>query len=412
MDKNINNISRFSDCYGCGVCATVCPKKIISIRQNKSGFYEPFIERRDECTHCGLCLKVCSYVDEQLAQGNNVLASYAAWSKEPAVRKKCSSGGVGFEIGKTLIEQGYKVCAVRYNPDLNRAEHYVATTKEELVQSAGSKYIQSYTVDGFRAINRKGEYLVVGTPCQIDSFRRYIRKYHIEENFVLMDFFCHGVPSKRMWDKYLSDVEKTTGKVVYASWRNKTTGWHDSWAMTIDGESTGEKVNWHDSYNLLIREKKTFLNSRYSQGDAFYRLFLSDNCLGKACYDRCKFKYRASAADIRIGDLWGQKYRDNEEGITGVAVFTEKGKEVLMQTNCEFVEEPFETVAEGQMKVPAKRGKLYNRLMPLIEDDKSSIQEIHAIVKRYRKQRQLKDRLRHPIRTLCNVVIRILKSNK
>ena len=95
--------------------------------------------------------------------------------------KKCSSGGVGFEISKILLEQGYKICGVRYNPTLNRAEHYISVSKEELVQSAGSKYIQSYTVDGFRSIDRKEKYLVVGTPCQIDSFRRYIRKNHIEE---------------------------------------------------------------------------------------------------------------------------------------------------------------------------------------------------------------------------------------
>lgn len=394
------------------MCATECPKKIITIRQNNSGFYEPYLENEDECTHCGLCLKVCSFADEQLAQNNDVLASYAAWSKEPAVRRKCSSGGVGFEIGKSLIEQGFKVCGVRYNPELNRAEHYIATTKEELVQSTGSKYIQSYTLDGFRSINRKEKYLVVGTPCQIDSFRRYIRNYHVEDNFVLMDFFCHGVPSKRMWDKYLSDVEKTTGKVVFASWRNKTAGWHDSWVMAIDGELTGKKVKCHESYNLLIREREASLNSMYSQGDAFYQLFLSDNCLGKACYDRCKFKYRSSSADIRIGDLWGKKYRDNEDGITGVAVFTEKGKSILIQSNCVIVEEPFDVVAQGQMKTPAKRGELYGRLMPLIEDDSSTIHEIHAIVKRYRKQRQLRDRIQHPIRTMRNVLKKILKRNR
>ena len=53
----------------------------------------------------------------------------------------------------------------------NVAEHYVASSLEELLQSKGSKYIQSYTVDGFRSINKNDKYLVVGTPCQIDSFR-------------------------------------------------------------------------------------------------------------------------------------------------------------------------------------------------------------------------------------------------
>lgn len=67
------------------------------------------------------------------------------------------------------MNQGYKVCGVRYDAERNRAEHYIATTVEELIPSSGSKYIQSYTVDGFKAINRKEKYLVTGTPCQIDS---------------------------------------------------------------------------------------------------------------------------------------------------------------------------------------------------------------------------------------------------
>ena len=79
-------------------------------------------------------------------------------------------------MGRTLIGEGYKVCGVRYNAERNRAEHYVATTIEELIPSIGSKYIQSYTVDGFKAINRNEKYLVTGTPCQIDSFRRYLQK--------------------------------------------------------------------------------------------------------------------------------------------------------------------------------------------------------------------------------------------
>lgn len=73
---------------------------------------------------------------------------------------------------------------------------------------------------------------------------------------------------------------KVVGKVTYASWRNKWRGWHDSWAIGIDGEKHGKKVNWHDSYNSLIKERKTFVNSRLSQGDKFYALFLGDGCLG------------------------------------------------------------------------------------------------------------------------------------
>lgn len=346
----MKNISEIKDCYGCGVCATICPKNIISISLNADGFYQPEVFDEDKCIDCGLCLNVCAFHNKGLALQETSIRSYAAWSNEPAVRRKCASGGAGFEIGRTLINKGYKVCGVKYNAEKQRAEHFIATTVEELVQTAGSKYIQSYTLEGFKAINRRDKYLVTGTPCQIDSFRRLIQKWRVEDNFVLLDFFCHGVPSMLMWKKYTQSVEKITGPITYASWRNKLTGWHDSWAMAIDGEAKGEKVNWHDSYNMLIRGKKNYYNSRRSQGDLFYKFFLGNICLGKACYKHCKYKYNHSSADIRIGDLWGSAYEKNEDGVSAAIAFTEKGNDVLKQTNCSLIEHPFEVVAEGQMK--------------------------------------------------------------
>ena len=206
----MKNIGHIHDCYGCGVCATACGRKIIEIGLNKDGFYEPHITDESRCIECGICTEVCAYLHDDLSLKEPEIHSYAAWSKDHLVRRKCSSGGAGFEIGKCLLGQGYKVCGVRYDAEKNRAEHYVATTVEELIPSAGSKYIQSYTVDGFKAINRKEKYLVTGTPCQIDSFRRYIKKFRCEDNFVLLDFFCHGVPSMLVWQKYT----KWAGKQV------------------------------------------------------------------------------------------------------------------------------------------------------------------------------------------------------
>lgn len=355
-----NSVSNIKDCYGCGVCAASCAKTAIRLELNSEGFYEPRVDE-DKCINCGICLTVCSFSKDGLALSDaSPIASYGAWSREHAVRRKCSSGGVGYEVGRYLINRGYKVCGVRYNLDTGRAEHYIATTKEELIQSTGSKYIQSYTVDGFRRINRRERYLVTGTPCQVDSFRRYIQKFRCEDNFVLLDFFCHGVPSMLVWKKYIEWAEKKVGKLTYVSWRNKHTGWHDSWAMGMDGAEHGEPVCWHDSYNMLIREKKSYLNSRLSQGDLFYLLFLGNSCLGRACYDKCKFKYDKSSADIRIGDAWGETYENNEDGVSCAIAFTLQGNEVLKNACIERVEHPFEQIAEGQMTCPPQKPLFLN----------------------------------------------------
>lgn len=355
------SVSNIKNCYGCGVCASVCAKKAITLDLNKDGFYEPTVQKKF-CNECGLCTKVCAFIHEDLASKNAVCHSYAAWSNTPSIRYRCSSGGAGYELGKYLLNSGYKACVVKYNISTKRAEHFIATNEKELMQSVGSKYIQSYTVSAFRNISRKDKYLVTGTPCQIDSFRRYIKLFNVEQNFVLMDFFCHSVPSLLAWNRYVFEIEKLIGPVVYASWRNKYTGWHDSWAMTLDGDKSTSTLSntaaFQDYYDIYNKEtKKCQYNSRLSQGDVFYKLFLGDFCCNPACEKNCKYKYEKSSADIRIGDLWGKEYANNEEGVSAIISFTDKGEDIIKSIDCELIEHPFNLVAEGQMKHNVGRAK-------------------------------------------------------
>ena len=365
----ISNVSFLHDCYGCGVCAAVCFKNIISIVLNEDGFYEPCIKEPDKCVKCGICLDVCAFNHKERALQNLKIKSWAAWSNDEKVRQKCSSGGIGFEIGKQLIEQGYSAVGCRYNIEKQRAEHYIATTVKEFVQSIGSKYIQSYTEDAFKQIKRGEKYLIIGTPCQIDSLRRMVQKFRCEENFVLMDFFCHSIPSMWAWYSYLKVLESKIGKITYASWRNKFTyGWHDSWVMGIDGEKTSKPVDWNISYEQLMNEKKTFIQSRMSQGDFFYKLFLGDVCFGPQCEKSCKYKYDCSSADIRIGDLWGETYKDDTKGVSALVSFTDKGRKIVESLQgITLMEYPFEIVAEGQMKKNVKASRQYKMVMWLLK---------------------------------------------
>lgn len=399
----MNNISQIKNCYGCGVCSIICPKNIISISLNEDGFYQPIVNN-EKCIECGLCIDVCSYSDSNLSLSQFAIRSYGAWSNDAVIRRKCSSGGVGFEIGRTLLSQGYKVCGVRYNTEIQRAEHFIAYTEKELLTSIGSKYLQSYTVDGFKNINKKEKYLVVGTPCQIDSLRRLVKKWHAEDNFVLVDFFCHGVPSMLMWKKYVNYVETITGPIVYASWRNKFIKFCDN--DIKNGDEV--KIDWHKSLNMLIKGKIRSYNSQSIQGDAFYNLFLGNFCLGKACYDKCKFKYKHSSADIRIGDMWGSVYKDNEEGISAVVSFTKKGDNLLQKCNIKLCEYPFELVAEGQMKTKIKQPSCYLKVMNFLKSENIDINWINSYIVRY-KRKQFMIKLLNPFFAFKYVTNKLLR---
>lgn len=347
----MNNIADIKDCYGCGVCAASCPIKIIDLKLNYDGFYQPVIISPDQCLNCGLCRLVCSYI-------NNInfckpMECFSAWSNDDSVRYDSTSGGVSFELGKSLLEKGYKFCGVRYNSINNRVEHFIVNSVAELKQTQGSKYLQSYTVKAFQEINKKDKYVVVGTPCQIASFRRYIDKFKCSENFLLVDFYCHGVPSMLAWDKYLKEFVSDIGEISSVSWRNKMRGWHSSYCITVDGES---------------KKYQSWLGK-----DAFFALFLGDACLGKACYDHCNFKYDKSCADLRIGDFWGDKFIKDKKGICAVVAFTTKGLVLLKESDLVLHKYSFDEVAIGQQRVCAKRPWYYWWTMSILHRNTSSI---------------------------------------
>ena len=348
MNNIFDTVIKNNNCFGCGVCAVACPKNIIEIELSEEGFYTPHIKDEDLCIHCGLCVDVCSFLDDNRIEIESYRQkSFAGYSNDQKVRNTTSSGGIAYEMANYFVSKKRAVCAVKYDTDKNIAKHFISRTNDELEKTKGSKYIQSYTVDGLRQLFDGNEYLFIGTPCQVDSLRRLARIKNVEDKILFVDFFCHGVPSMHLWKKYLNE-KCGQNKLFEVSFRDKRLGWHSSWIMIL-------KTN----------NKETF--SPMKQGDLFYKFFLSDSCLNEVCY-KCKFKALSSSADIRLGDLWGKTYNDDEKGVSGIIVNTHKGAGYLKEITSKITlkEESLATILEGQIKghlqVPPIRYKIMKDL--------------------------------------------------
>ena len=334
-------------CYGCGLCATICKANVLTMQLNTKGFYVPKVISPKKCIGCGLCSKVCSFRScNTTPYFKEAIGIFAGWSNNSNIRYRSSSGGVAMEITRRAMQKGYKVCSVRYNNNKRRAEHFIAETIADLEYSSGSKYLQSYTLEGFQNININDKNVIIGTPCQIDMWRRYLRIRKKEDNFILIDFFCHGVPTVNLWEKYLKE-RKDISQDSMITWRDKLNGWHSSWNICA----------YHSHDKKL--ETPYFRSSAIENKDLFYSLFLGNYCLNRSCYANCKYKLNNSSADIRLGDFWGSSYSKVDDGVNSILVFTSKGLQIINDIDITIVNHTLKEACEGQMHKPVNKPWFY-----------------------------------------------------
>lgn len=302
------------DCCGCSACAMKCPKHCITMQADSEGFLYPVVNKED-CIDCGLCEKVCHELHPY--EQRKPLNVYAAINKDEDIRLKSSSGGIFYLLAEKTISEGGVVFGARFDEDWQVVIDY-AETMEGIKPFMGSKYVQARTATAFKdaeAFLKQGrKVLFSGSPCQIAGLHHYLRKEY--DNLTTVDFVCHGVPSPKVWQRYLDEVV-TSGKraINDMKFRNKSNGW--------------KRFNFVLSYN---QEEKTHSLCSWHQQNHYMRAFLSDMILRPSCHE-CRAKQGSSNSDITIADFWGihieMPEMDDDKGTGLVLVNTEKGCQAL-----------------------------------------------------------------------------------
>lgn len=305
----MKEICEHNKCTGCGSCVSVCPKQCIHMEESKDGFLYPVINEAD-CIDCGLCQKSCKA--EEKADKSFEKQAYAMKNQNEEVRVNSSSGGVFTLLSEYIISCGGAVYGAAFT-DNYEVEHIRINTVEDIEKLRTSKYVQSRIGNCYQLAKKDLEenrmVLFTGTPCQIAGLKGYLKKEY--DNLYCQDIMCHGVPSPKLWRKYIKEL--SLGTIQSVSFRDKTVSW-SQFSMKI----TGDKGS--------ICEK--FFDNTYMKA------FLADIALRESCTN-CNFKELNYYSDLTLADFWGldQVYPelDDSTGVSLVLVNSEKGQKLVEQ---------------------------------------------------------------------------------
>lgn len=317
-------ISRREDCCGCYACEQICPKNCISMVSDNEGFKYPKIDI-EKCISCSLCDKVCP-VNNQTKE-REPLEVYAAINKNEDIRSKSSSGGIFTLLAEKVIDNNGVVFGVRFDNQWNVVFGY-SDNIEDLQYFRGSKYVQPDINGVYRKVLdylKEGIFvLFVGLPCHISGLRLFLGKDY--NNLLLVDLICEGVPSPKVWRRYLDEEVARLCSKYYKFYKSEEVEISD---ISFRYKKCGWK-NYALSISLRLRNEESFLLPAYvNRNSAYMQAMFHYVDLRPICYE-CPFKSCKSGSDITIGDYWGINIQhpemDDDGGTSLVYLNTPKGR--------------------------------------------------------------------------------------
>ena len=225
-------VKKKSLCLGCGLCASVSGLNEMPLTHDDAGFFVPEVDEHTDVSQYCPAVKVQAQYEARNAEEEvwgpmeGVSIGHAV---DDEVRFKGSSGGGLSAFLIFLLEQRHikgviQVRADQANPLMNAS--VLSTTREEIVDCAGSRYAPAATLFNIVDILNKidGPLAFVGKPCDVAGVRNLLVLFpeFRRKLIVFVSFFCAGMPSISGTKSILRDLQLSEN-VTYLRYRGH--GW-------------------------------------------------------------------------------------------------------------------------------------------------------------------------------------------
>ena len=321
--NNINKTIKTNSCSGCGICSSICPQNAIQLKLDEFGFYRPEVDN-SKCINCGICLRTCSGIDENIGAKESTINTdlvfgqyincYAGYAKDANIRYNSATGGVIRALAEFYSNKFDGIISLTENDkDALHPQVKLLHDKTEILNIPKSKYFAVEFSEAARILKENtGNYLVIGLPCQIASLKK-AEKY-LKGSFISIELFCGALFSL----KFMIDYLKRHGidKAAAIDFKNKSSGWHN---FSLQARACNEMLCPGTTSQKIITTP--------CDDDLFYfaqrnKIFTQERCL------KCNLCH-SGAADIMVGDFWGEKYADDDSGVNLLLARSSIGAELL-----------------------------------------------------------------------------------